>query len=177
MASNAAELRALARDLRRARTSVLPRETASALRRTARSSFAPAKQSAEAALPSGGGRGRRRVRTNAAGQTRSGSLAPGESAARRGVLAQYRASKKSSSAPGVTKYRVMVSPRTGKSIDLQAADRGILRHPLFGNRRFWYTQRIPPGWFTRPEEEHANATAPAELEKAVDKVADLISGP
>lgn len=28
--------------------------------------------------------------------------------------------------------------------DIRALDRGRLRHPLYGNRRFWYTQQIKP---------------------------------
>ena len=38
----------------------------------------------------------------------------------------------------------------GARRNLQAIDRGILRHPLFGNRDHWFTTRVPPGWFSRP---------------------------
>lgn len=39
--------------------------------------------------------------------------------------------------------------------DIRALNRGRLRHPLFGNRRFWYTQRVRPGWFDGPAEAGA----------------------
>ncbi|ODA89971.1 hypothetical protein ATY41_02720 [Leifsonia xyli subsp. xyli] len=32
--------------------------------------------------------------------------------------------------------------------DLEAIDRGRLRHPLYGNRNYWYEQQIAPGFFT-----------------------------
>lgn len=35
-----------------------------------------------------------------------------------------------------------------KGTDYQALNRGRLRHPLFGNRKFWYNQPIPAGFFT-----------------------------
>lgn len=40
--------------------------------------------------------------------------------------------------------------------DLKAIDRGRLRHPLYGNRNFWYEQQIAPGFFT----DTINAEAP-----------------
>lgn len=43
-----------------------------------------------------------------------------------------------------------------KGHDLAALNRGRLRHPLFGNRRHWYTQEITPGFFTRPIEDDAD---------------------
>lgn len=41
--------------------------------------------------------------------------------------------------------------------DLQAMDRGRLRHPTFGNRRAWVNQTVRAGAFTRPFEEGAPA--------------------
>ena len=38
---------------------------------------------------------------------------------------------------------------TSKSHDPRI-DRGRLRHPVFGNRQVWVTQRVDPGWFTKP---------------------------
>lgn len=32
--------------------------------------------------------------------------------------------------------------------DIHALDRGRLRHPLFGNRRHWFQQAVPPGFFS-----------------------------
>lgn len=53
--------------------------------------------------------------------------------------------------------RVVVSRRriefgyrlTAKSstFDMPKIERGILRHPLFGNRKHWYVTKVPPGLF------------------------------
>lgn len=40
--------------------------------------------------------------------------------------------------------------------DLDALDRGRLRHPLFGNRRHWFQQDIKPGFFTNPIINHTD---------------------
>lgn len=41
--------------------------------------------------------------------------------------------------------------------DLKALDRsGRLRHPLFGNRGYWFTQRVKPGWFSEPAAAQAD---------------------
>lgn len=37
---------------------------------------------------------------------------------------------------------------TKKGSDVEAIDRGRLRHPVFGNRKVWVTQEVKPGWFT-----------------------------
>jgi hypothetical protein len=29
-------------------------------------------------------------------------------------------------------------------------DRGSVRHPLFGDKEHWFTQKVEPGWFTVP---------------------------
>jgi hypothetical protein len=40
---------------------------------------------------------------------------------------------------------------TGKPLrDIEATNRGRLRHPVFGNRKVWVQQTIPAGWFDRP---------------------------
>jgi hypothetical protein len=33
-------------------------------------------------------------------------------------------------------------------MDAKSAERGRLRHPVFGNRQVWVNQSIKPGWFT-----------------------------
>lgn len=30
---------------------------------------------------------------------------------------------------------------------------GSWRHPLFGNKKFWFKQEVPPGWFDKPVEK------------------------
>ena len=36
------------------------------------------------------------------------------------------------------------------SHNLAAINSGTLRHPLFGNRDYWYDTPVKPGFFTRP---------------------------
>lgn len=38
----------------------------------------------------------------------------------------------------------------GKERNLAALNRGRLRHPLYGNRGFWYDQAVPPNWWDEP---------------------------
>src|SRR5215468_8748671 len=37
-----------------------------------------------------------------------------------------------------------------RGADVNRMDDGSVRHPVYGNRRRWVTQRITPGWFTTP---------------------------
>jgi len=43
------------------------------------------------------------------------------------------------------------------SHDLQHINRGLVRHPLFGDRGHWYTTYVPKGFFDKP----VNASRPA----------------
>ena len=54
-----------------------------------------------------------------------------------------------------------------KGHDLEALNRGRLRHPLFGNRKFWYQQSIAEGFFTNPIEEDGDALK-ARIAEAID---------
>lgn len=52
--------------------------------------------------------------------------------------------------------RVKVSRRAGDGdkADLKALDdSGAIRHPLYGNRRFWYSQGVPAGFFSKAWED------------------------
>ena len=63
------------------------------------------------------------------------------------------------------------NPRARKVGDLEA---GRLRHPLFGDREHWYTQRVQPGFWSKPLE----ASAPLvrrELIKVMDDMAEKIA--
>jgi hypothetical protein len=46
--------------------------------------------------------------------------------------------------------------------DAAAVDRGRLRHPLFGNRKLWYTTKVKPGF------------ASGALEETQDQIADAV---
>lgn len=186
---NAAEsFAALARDLRRAGTTGLRKELYSGLQRAARPTLA-AVQANTSSLPSGGGRGRRRTRLVDTGETITntvsgrthkvkrkvkvrGELAPAESVADRVSKARFTVKAMAGTNPRI---RLQASESNGARIDVAALDRGRLRHPLFGRRRHWYTQSIPPGWFTKPIEAKADKFRD-ELLAAVDAVERQISG-
>jgi len=50
-------------------------------------------------------------------------------------------------------------------------EEGIVRHPLFGNRKKWIDERIRPGWFTNPLILAAQGNVPKEIDAALDDVA------
>jgi len=56
-----------------------------------------------------------------------------------------------------------------KQHDVEAIDRGRLRHPVFGNRRAWVTQDVPPGWFTTPMDA-AGPHVVKELNAVIDRI-------
>lgn len=68
----------------------------------------------------------------------------------------------------VVRLRGGRSSATGKKSDLRRMDEGTLRHPRWGHRRRgdWFTQKVPPKWFTGPASE-TDAWRPAVVE-AVD---------
>lgn len=49
-------------------------------------------------------------------------------------------------------------------------DRGVVRHPVFGNRAVWRTTSVPRGWFTKPMEAGA-PRARSELVAVFNEVA------
>jgi hypothetical protein len=68
--------------------------------------------------------------------------------------------------PGVT---VTATTRVKKR-KLRRLNRGLLEHPLWGNREHWYLQQVTPGWFTGPARD-AGARAREEIIAAMDRVA------
>lgn len=55
------------------------------------------------------------------------------------------------------------------SRNVSSLDRGRLRHPLYGNRRRWYDQRIQPGFWTLTLERDTPRVR-VELVEAIRKV-------
>lgn len=53
--------------------------------------------------------------------------------------------------------------------DLAAMDRGRLRHPLFGNRKLWFTQQIRAGWFS----EAMQRESPGVRREVVNVIDDM----
>lgn len=87
-----------------------------------------------------------------------------------------RAIKVSSRVTGGKKILAVVSvTASGKreNRDLPLLDRGILRHPLFGNRRHWYAQRIMPGLVNDPI-DRARDRVVENAQQAADAYADSI---
>ena len=41
------------------------------------------------------------------------------------------------------------------NLDLPAIDRGVVRHPVFGDRKTWVRQQVKPKFFTAPLEDAA----------------------
>jgi len=67
-----------------------------------------------------------------------GGLAAKVAASR--VTAKIRTSGRQAGVRLVAKGRLEIDP----------IDRGIVRHPLFGNTSHWYGQSVLPGWWSRP---------------------------
>lgn len=184
--NGAAEFHRLALDLQRAGAKGIQKRLYAALYRSTRPAISAARESAGETLPRGGGRGARRSRLVRTGtvtiegreyvrrrrKTLSGFKS--ESVADRVEAARYsvRRVPKRTNQAGI---RVTATSRKGKSIDLDSLDRGRLRHPLFGNRRHWYNQTVPAGWFTRPMAANAD-NVQRELEQAVREIDRDITG-
>lgn len=72
--------------------------------------------------------------------------------------------------------RVKVSRASadGDKADLKALDdRGKVRHPLRGNRGYWYSQQVPPGFFTKAWERTGPEFIKA-AEGAMDRALEVI---
>ena len=62
---------------------------------------------------------------------------------------------------------------TGSGQALSGADKGLIRHPVFGNRAVFVEQRVDGGWFSDTLNEKAPGVRPA-LEAALEDVAKQI---
>jgi hypothetical protein len=51
---------------------------------------------------------------------------------------------------------------------------GFWRHPVFGNKKAWVTQQVPPGWFDRPAKAGAKKVQEG-LEEAMQEIANKIA--
>lgn len=84
----------------------------------------------------------------------------------------------------VAKSQMRVNRRAGSKIahvrlvakssyHLGQLNRGINHHPVFGDRDAWVTQRVTPGWWTKPTEA-AGPNVRREVIAAMDRVARKI---
>jgi hypothetical protein len=58
----------------------------------------------------------------------------------------------------------------------RGADRGQLRHPVFGNKQVWVVQPVTPGWFTKPLETGADKVR-GEVLDVLEQVARKLAQP
>lgn len=66
--------------------------------------------------------------------------------------------------------RIVVGKNRGGA---QQANRGVVRHPVFGNREVFVEQRVTPGWFDDPIKQSAPEIR-RDLERALESAADKI---
>ena len=59
--------------------------------------------------------------------------------------------------------------------DIQALDDGHTVHPLFGDKRHWYTEQVKPGWWSEPIKA-AEPGARAQFEQAMEIIKQRIEG-
>lgn len=67
--------------------------------------------------------------------------------------------------------RVVVGRRRGGA---RGANRGVIRHPVFGNTDRWVNQPVEPGWFDKTLERDAPGIARPAIEAAMQSIADKI---
>lgn len=88
---------------------------------------------------------------------------------RRGGLADKVAKSKITVKRRASSRDVSIRLIASNSHDIKSMDKGILRKPLYGNRKHWYYQPVPAGWWTRPLQEDS----PAVREEIVKVLADI----
>lgn len=145
---------ALARDLRRAGAATLRRELYAGLQRAGKATIEGVKDSAAQSLPQAGG------------------LADVVAGAKYGIRQQ------GAQRGGAFSIRITASRQGSRGeMDLRALDeRGVIRHPLYGNRHHWYTTRTRPGWFSEPAARLAVSSMEPQLRAVVDAIEKDISG-
>lgn len=71
---------------------------------------------------------------------------------------------------------VGVRIRAKSKRNIRRPETGFIRHPLFGNRKHWFTTKTnKPHFFSEPAEEGAD-DARVKLLEAMDRIADKIEG-
>ena len=134
----------LSKALKAAGRTDLRRELHTGLRRAARPLVAKTRAEARRRLPKRGGLAERVAKTPQRVQVRTGNQTAG--------------------------VRIVVG---GGSNAARGANSGAFRHPVFGNRDVWVTQRVTPGWFDEPLRKSAPEVR-RDLERAMQDMADKI---
>ena len=134
----------LSKALKHAGRTELRKELTSSLKRTAKPLIGKTREEARRRLPQKGGLAKRVAKAPQRIQVRTGAKTAG--------------------------VRVVV----GKSNSgARGANKGVIRHPVFGNRKVWVNQSVPPGWFDDPLRESAPEVRRG-LEKAIESIADKV---
>lgn len=181
----------LSRDLKRVGAKGLQKRLYRALYKSTEPAITAARKSALKNLPGGGGRGKRKTRLVRTGtkmiegkayitrkRVKTGTVSDGLSLAQRVSEAKFSARAIRGKNVGI---RVTATAAGRKKVDLEALDRGNVRHPLFGLRTsksgkdVWFDQPVKPGWFTKPMEDNSG-NVERELKKAVADIEKNISG-
>lgn len=96
------------------------------------------------------------VRTTAAPLKREVQQAARDQLPAGGGLNEFVASAKIGVRTRTTGRSIGVKLQGAKSgHDLEAIDRGRVRHPVYGNRRAWVNQSVSPGWWSKTLERSA----------------------
>lgn len=62
----------------------------------------------------------------------------------------------------------------GRRSAARAANRGVIRHPVFGRPNSWVEQDVEPGWFDETLEKEAPRVARPAIEQALESIADKV---
>lgn len=134
----------LSKALKHAGRTELRKELNTGLRRAAKPLVAQTRAEALRRLPSGGGLARRVAKEPQRIQVRTGTKTAG--------------------------VRIVVGKKRGAA---KAANRGVIRHPVFGNRDVWVNQSVPPGWFDKTIKRNVPQIR-RELEQVLDDIAERV---
>ena len=77
--------------------------------------------------------------------------------------------RQSKGAISMTQTKLQIRLARGGKHDLNAINRGQLRHPLYGNRRVWVVQSVASGTYDKAFEKHAEQALP-EVERVLDDI-------
>jgi hypothetical protein len=135
---------ALSKALKHAGRTELRKELNKGIKRAAKPLIPKARAEALRRLPQSGGLAKQVAKEPARVQVRTGARTAG--------------------------VRVVVGRRRGGA---RQANRGVIRHPVFGNRDVWVNQRVPSGWFDDPMKDAAPAIR-RDVEQALEDVAEQI---
>jgi hypothetical protein len=85
-----------------------------------------------------------------------------------------RAVRLAGSNPGV-RLTASAKTRRGKQRDLVSLNKGRLRHPLYGDREWWFDQEVKKGFWDEPLLDESDAVR-EELVKVLDNIARELAG-